>query len=153
MDQQDRLALEYLSRELATSETRIYDHISTTFRWLMATLFTANGGAIVALLSDGTRLAGSLCALAWFSAGIILSLIMGILSAFMGHRAIGPLTNARSRVHQGLITGETAEVKQALMELVEKQKMTWKMWLPTYAGLVSFACFVIGVLTIAAPLI
>lgn len=34
MDQQDRLALEYLSRELAKNETRIYDHISITFRWL-----------------------------------------------------------------------------------------------------------------------
>jgi hypothetical protein len=152
MDQQDRLALEYLSRELATNETRIYDHIATTFRWLMATLFAANGGAIVALLSDANRLPGELYALAWFASGIILSLVMGVLSAFMGHRVMRPLTNAKSKVHQGLITGETAEAEQALKELVDKQKMTWKMWSPTYAGLGSLACFIVGVATIAGSM-
>ena len=153
MDQQDRLALEYLSRELATNETRIYDHITTTFRWLMATLFAANGGAIVALLSDPSRLPGELHALGWFAGGLILSLVMGVLSAFMGHRVMRPLTNARARVHQGLITGDTKDAEQALAELVEKQKMTWKMWSPTYSGLGSLSCFIIGVVTFAGSLI
>lgn len=147
MDQQDRLALEYVAAELAANETRIYDHISTTFRWLMATLFTANGGATIALLSSATDFRGRLHALAWFAAGITSSLIMGILSAFMG------LTEARAKVHQSLIAGEPADAEQALSNLIEKQKMTWKTWSPTYAGLISFACFVAGVLTIAKPLI
>lgn len=150
MDQQDRLALEYLSRELATNETRIYDHIATTFRWLMATLFAANGGAIVALLGEASRLPGEANALGWFAAGVILSLIMGVLSAFMGHRVMPALTNAKAKVHQGLITGNTNEAEQALLNLVEKQKMNWKMWSPTYSGLGSLTCFIAGVVTIAA---
>jgi hypothetical protein len=153
MDQQDRLALEYLSRELATNETRIYEHITITFRWLMATLFTANGGATIALLSNGTQFRGELFALGAFATGIIFSLLMGILSAFMGHRVMSPLTNAKAKVHQGLITGNTTDAEEALKVLVQKQTMNWKLWSPTYSGLLSFACFVIGVVTIAAPLI
>lgn len=153
MDQQDRLALKYVAGELAANETRIYDHISTTFRWLMATLFTANGGATIALLNSRTDLVGRLPGLAWFAAGITFSLIMGILSAFMGHRVMRPLTEAKAKVHQGLITGDPADAEQALNKLIEKQKMTWKTWSPTYAGLLSFACFVVGILTIAQRLV
>lgn len=149
MDKQDRLALEYLSCELATKETRIYDHIATTFRWVMATLFAANGGAVVALLSDASRLPGERHALGWFAAGTILSLTMGILSTFMAHRVMPPLTNARAKVHQGLITGDSTDAEQALKVVIEKQKMTWWMWSPSYAGLASFGCFIIGIITIA----
>ena len=153
IDEQDRLGLEYIGRELATNETRIYDHVTTTFRWLMATLFAANGGAIVALCNAPPPLSGHLEAMGWFAAGTILSLAMGALSALMGHRVIRPLTNARAKLHQGLITGDAADAEQALLELVEKQKMNWKMWSPTYAGLGSLACFIIGIGTMACSMI
>lgn len=35
--------------QLVTSETRSVEHVTTTFRWLMATLFAANGCAMVTL--------------------------------------------------------------------------------------------------------
>lgn len=153
MDLQDRLALEYLSRELVTNETRLYEHVAITFRWLMATLFAANGGAIIALMGDGEDLPGSLNALAWFAGGTVLSLVMGILSTYMAHRATGPVANARAKVNQGLITGETAEAKRAVNDLLGKQKMTWWQWSPTYAGLAAFVCFVAGIVTIAGSII
>jgi hypothetical protein len=149
MDQQDHQALEFLSSELTLVENRLYEHISTTFRWLMATLVTANGGAIVALLSEGANLRGTENAVAWFAAGLVLSLLMGVLSAFWGHRAIPAITKARSAIRQGLIMGDITPAKQAVEDLLAQQRPTWKTWVPTYAGLGSLACFVIGLITIA----
>jgi hypothetical protein len=153
MDEQERLALEFVRGELTTSETRMYEHVSVTFRWLMATLFAANGGAIVALLSGNPSLRGRPEGLAWFAAGIILSLIMGILSTFMALRVLRPISDAKGKVHHGLITGDTAEALAALNLLIAKQKMTWKMWMPTYAGLLSFTCFVLGIVSMAKSLV
>jgi len=98
VDEKDRLALEYLSRELATNETRIYDHIAVTFRWVMGTLFAANGGAIIAILGRFSHSTDELYPLAWFAAGTILSLLVGILSAFMGLRVMAPIIRARAKV-------------------------------------------------------
>lgn len=153
MNEQDRLALQYVAEEIAKAEARIYEHVSTTFRWLMATLFTANGGAIVALLAHDVRLGGSLYALACFAAGTICSLLMGVLSTWMGHRAAPQLMNARGEVHQALITGDASEAQQVLANLVADQRMNWKKWSPTYAGLASLAFFIGGIATITVSLL
>lgn len=153
VNEQDRLALEYLSRELAMGEGRLYEHVATTFRWLMATLFAANGAALIALVGAGEWLPGGAYAMAWLAAGVALSLVMGILSTFLGYRAVTPISGVRAKVNVGLITGEIGNLKQELVSLGENQKMTWKKWSPTYAGLASFTCFVAGIAVIACAIL
>jgi hypothetical protein len=148
--EQDQLALEYLSGEFATYETRLYEEMGTTFRWVMATLFAANGGAIVALLHDGPRFLADTRALDFLAVGVIFSLLTGALSALMCLITIVPLTSMRAKVREALITKDIAKVEHALPQLVEKQKMKWWKWSPSGAGFVSFVSFVAGVIAIAS---
>src|SRR2546427_359535 len=81
----------FLRDWLATSESRLYEHITSTFRWLLGTLFAANGGAIIAVLNaaktDATHALYS--SLMWFAFGLLLSIGMGIASAFISLRFSG----------------------------------------------------------------
>lgn len=133
---------------LVTSEARLYDHISTTFRWLMATLFAANGGAIIALLSSPQR--ANVSALGWFAAGLILSIVMGILSSIWAFRALTSIERARWSIDQSLLTRETDT--ELLNNLVARLTLTWKTWVPSYAGVASLVCLLIGMLVIACCL-
>jgi hypothetical protein len=149
MEQQDRLALEFLSREFASTEAGLYDHIATSFRWVMATLFAANSGAVVALLNADRSLPGGRYPLGWFTAGMILSLVMGSLSVVMAQRQRALLAAARASVNQGLIMDDAEAADRALDEFKQKAEAAWWRDLPTYAGLCALICFIVGVLIIA----
>ena len=151
MDPKDRKALELFRDTLVLSESRMYEHVSTTFRWLMATLFAANGGAIVALMSGSSPPPGSSAALAWFAAGTVLSLVMGITSAFSGYRAANALWNVRAQVEHGLLTDTLP--KEVIEDFTTKQKRNWKTFIPSDVGLASLACFVAGIATMSRSLI
>jgi hypothetical protein len=151
MDEKERNALEILRNTLMTSEARIYEHVTTTFRWLMATLFTANGGGALALVNHGSNIDGSRAALGWFAVGVILALLMGVLSTFVAFRSSVAIMDARMHVERGLITDELPNA--AVVEFTTKQKPTWKTWMPSFAGIGSLICFVGGAATVAAALI
>jgi hypothetical protein len=81
---------------LATSEERLYDQINSSFTWLLATLFTANGGALVALVSkDNSQLGDLRVALVFFAVGVVASISMGIWNAVYASKAILPTTDLR----------------------------------------------------------
>lgn len=151
MEPVDRQALELLRDALALSESRIYDHVSTTFRWLMATLFAANGGAIIALLSDGAEPLRTFRALGWFAAGVILAIVMGAVSSFAGYRTAAAIWSARMQVEQGLLTNTVPN--EAIADFTAKQKPSWKTFIPTDVGVASLVCFIIGAGTVASSLI
>ena len=139
--------LRVLKSILTTSETQLFDHLGTTFRWLMATLFAANGGSILALLQREAPLLNlDREALAWFAAGMLLSILMGALSTLWGHLAYVRLFNIRLKVEQSLAEGL---LNDEILPSLEAEKPTWKTWIPSYAGVLSFACLLAGVLTIA----
>lgn len=140
--------LKIVRTTLVTTEARLYDHISTTFRWLMATLFAANGGAIIALLGSVQR--ANVCALGWFAAGLILSITMGILSGIWSFRAVNSIEAARWSIDQSLLTRETDD--ELLNKLVGRMKLTWKTWVPSYAGVASLVCVIVGMVAIACQL-
>lgn len=77
----ERKAVELARSELVTAESRVYSSVLQTFRWLMATLFAANGGALVALADK--KLAVPVSAMAIFAMGLALSLLMGTASTFI----------------------------------------------------------------------
>jgi hypothetical protein len=147
---EERSVLEYLSNEWARIEARLYDHVSSTFRWLMATTFAANGGAVVALLNDQSRLPGEAYALRWFAVGIVLSIITGVLSTIMGMVAINPLQRARAKAAEGLLIGDMSEMEKALPGYIEEQRMKWWMWSPSATGLGSLVTLIVGLVILSA---
>ena len=147
MNETDKEMLKVLKALLTRSETQLFDHLGTTFRWLMATLFAANGGSILALLHGAN--AQLYCireALAWFAAGMLLSILMGALSTLWGQLAYVRLYAIRLKVEQSLILDTVNdEIVPALID----EKPTWKTWVPSYAGVLSFTCLLMGILTIS----
>jgi hypothetical protein len=152
VQQQDRLAIEYARGEFLTQETRLYEHLSRSFQWLMATLFAGNGGGMVALLNEGAQdLPGRIYALGWFAGGIVCSLLMGVLTTFISLRVSTAMTKMRVKMDESLITGQSCE--KEFIDFLEGMKPNWKTWFPSYAGLTSLAFFMIGLGTIAGSLI
>lgn len=147
MTESEKELLKVVKSILTTSEAQLFDHLGTTFRWLMATLFAANGGSILALVQRETPLLSSnKGALAWFAAGMLLSILMGALSTLWGQLAYVRLFKIRMKVEQSLIEGTTNE---EIVPALNAEKPTWKTWVPSYAGILSFTCLLIGILTIA----
>lgn len=134
-----------------TSEARIYEHVTTTFRWLMATLFTANGAGVLALIDHGSHMRGGRAALGWFAVGVILALVMGVLSTFVAYRTSVAIMEARMHVERRLISDEPPMA--AVEDFTNKQKPTWKTLMPSFAGIGSLVCFVGGAATVAGSLV
>lgn len=152
MEQLEQKAIELVRSELLTNESRLYEHLWRTFQWLMATLFAANGGGIIALLNDGAHdLPGRIYGLGWFAAGLVLSLLMGVLSAFLSLRATTAMAKMRLRMEECLITRQSCA--QELLDFGNRMRPNWKTWFPSYAGAASFGLFIIGLATIAGSLI
>jgi hypothetical protein len=151
MDEMERKAIELMRGELLTQELRLYEHLSRTFQWLLATLFAANGGGIVTLLSGGAHdVPGRIYALGWFAAGLVFSLLMGVLTSLTSIRGTTAMTKIRIRMEECLITDESCE--KELADFIGKMQPSWKTWIPSYAGGTSFVLFVIGLGTIAGSL-
>ena len=144
MTGQEEKVLDLLRTHLITSEGRLYDHVATTFRWLMATLFAANGGAILALLQANPK-GGSIApaALGWFAGGVFLSILMGLLSSFWGHRASVRVTATRFKIDRAILEGA---MNHEILADISAQKPSWKTWVPSYVGILSFVCFTVGML-------
>jgi hypothetical protein len=142
MTGQEEKVLDLLRTHLITSEGRLYDHVATTFRWLMATLFAANGGAILALL-QAPQARMDPTALGWFAGGVFLSILMGLLSSLWGHRASVRVTTTRFKIERAMLEGA---MNAEILADIAAQKPNWKTWVPSYVGILSFACFSSGML-------
>ena len=140
--------LKIVRSDLVTGEARIYDHVSATFRWLMATLFAANGGAIVVVLSS-TKSA-NLGALGWFAGGLVLSILMATISSIWAYRAAAKIMKARVSIDQSLLTG-VVDIA-AFNDFVGQTALNWKTWVPSYAGAASLTCLIVGMVVIACTI-
>lgn len=146
----DAEALKIIRSNLVTGEGRLYDHVATTFRWIMATLFAANGGAILALLSsDNPRISANPVAIRWFAAGLLFSILVGVLSALWGLRAGIRYAKLRSRIDVCLLNYTPDE---QLVADFQAEKLNWKTFVPSYAAGSAFLCLILGVLSIASRL-
>lgn len=141
MTGQEEKVLDLLRTHLMTSEGRHYDQVATTLRWLMATLFAANGGATLALLQAAPQADIARTALGWFAAGVFLSILMGLLSSFWGHRASVRVTTTRFKIERAMLEGA---MNPEILADISAQKSNWKTWVPSYVGILSFACFSAG---------
>ena len=129
MTGQEDKVLDLLRTHLITTEGRLHDHVATTFRWLMATLFAANGGAILALFGSaqlGARTGDA--PLGWFGAGVFLSILMGLLSSFWGHRASVRVTTTRFKIDRAFLEGA---MNHEILTDIAAQRPNWKTWVPS----------------------
>jgi hypothetical protein len=142
-------ALKIIRSDLVTAEGHLYDHVATTFRWIMATLFAANGSAILALLASQIAVASTAEAIHFFAAGLLFSILVGVLSAIWGLRTSIRLARIRGKVDNSLL--EAVTNPEIVPDLI-KEKPNWKTFFPSYAAGVAFVCLILGVLTIASHL-
>src|SRR3954447_22834130 len=92
----DAQALQVIRQTLATGEGRAYDHVAAMFRWLLATLFAAHGGALLGLLGAHSPIIPDAAALTCFATGLVLCLLMGVASTLGGIRISTKLNRARA---------------------------------------------------------
>ena len=134
-----------MQQNIITYETRAYEHVAAMFRWILATLFTANGGAIVAVLSHSDVV--SLLALGCFAVGLVLSLFVGVASIFAGLRMTTKLNIAKVVADTMLLDG--VDRGQELIEKLDSFKITWKSYLPGFIGGASLLCLIAGMIAVA----
>lgn len=146
----DAEALKIIRSDLVTGEGRVYDHVATTFRWIMATLFAANGGAILAVFGSECRaISSNALAVRLFGFGLLFSILVGVLSALWGLAMSMRLAKIRAKVDESLLRGVVHdEIVPDLMNV----RPNWKTFVPSYAAGVAFLCLILGVLTIASRL-
>jgi hypothetical protein len=153
LDEISRKALESVRDEILTAEARLYEHNASTYRWLMATLFTANGAGLLALIGKSAEFAIPLYAFASFALGLILSISIGALSVFTSYRMSMKASLVRGKVIGALISdmADQAFVDDLLAKM-NAMRPNWKTWFPSYAAVASLLCLIIGMITAAGPL-
>lgn len=143
MTEGEEQALKIIHRDLLTAESRIYEHVASTFRWLMATLFAANGGAILAILnSPQTCTAPPRRALEFFAFGLTMSILMGILSTISGLHLGARYAKIRAKVAISLVNRVT---DQEIVPNLDSMKRSWKTWIPSLVGVISFLSLLAGI--------
>ena len=137
--------LDHVSTVLATSEARLYEQVNSSFNWLLATLFAANGGAVVAIVSRETL--ASPFALALFAAGVVCSISMGLSNAVYAAKAIMPTTDIRMTLV--LLAADKATHEQLQEKVTALNGVSWLKW-PMYGfGVLSLVCLVSGMAAFA----
>ena len=127
---------------MGTSEARLYEQVNASFNWLLGTLFAANGGAVVALVSRDTL--PPTLPLAFFAVGVVFRVLMGLLSAVYAAKAIMPITDVRMTLTL-LATGEAtpAQLQEKMIALDGFGMIKWSMY---GAGAFSLASLIGGMI-------
>jgi hypothetical protein len=147
--EEDRQLLSRLSSDLQTSETRLFTQVESTFKWLMATLWASNGGAVVACLG-ADQFASRLGVLPFvlFAIGLVLSITMGLINLLYAYASIGPTTEMKNIFIVGASTGEFAQAQVEPLTAKIKRSMVFR--LPLWScGIGSLLLFVAGMIVSA----
>ncbi|AMK24366.1 hypothetical protein [Sphingobium sp. TKS] len=140
--------MDHVIAVLGTSEARLYDEVNSSFNWLLATLFAANGGAVVAIVSRDT-LAYHI-PLTFFAVGVIFSILMGMGKAFYAAKAIIPMTDLKM-TFATFVAGQASfeQVQEKMSALDDFGSYKWAMY---SAGGLSLAALIGGMLSFACAM-
>lgn len=132
------------------SRTRLLDESSATFRWILASLLTINGGALIALLSsDNVVIEGKIVAGRYFCAGIFFAFFLAYMTSLSSVAALKPLMNLADFWIGALKTGELDEGDaQQLRELQTSMKSAVRPYsfASHVSGWLSVLCCLLGAL-------
>ena len=152
MDDGQKDLLLNVTSAMETGETRFYEQVNTTFRWLMATLWASNGGAMIALIGSRSDWgAADKMPLAWFAVGLVSSLFMGLTNLVYAAQAMKPMSDLKNAFTVAAFTGEfdQAEIEGFQSKLMGTTKFKWPLW---SFGIASLACLMIGLLQAGSAL-
>ena len=126
---------------------------SHSFKWITASLLAVNGGAAISVLNTSEiAVFWKILAGAWFSAGILTALLVGVVSQKINMQSVGPIQRSIGYWIGVVADGERVESFEGTLAAEAKaaQKFAWLV--PTL-GWVSGLFFVIGLGTIAFGLV
>lgn len=145
MDEDLKPITEHVSSVLGDGEARLYEQVNVSFHWLLATLFAANGGALVTLL--GRDVVASTLPLAFFAGGIVASILMGLANAIYATKSLLTLTDLKMTFVAFAAEQASFEELQGKIAALEGFKlMKWAMYV---AGIVSLALLIGGMIAFA----
>lgn len=142
MDEKEAKALVVLDGHLTVFEGRLYDHISSMFKWLVATLFAANGGALLSM-TDASRDRGPSCSAWFFGIGLICSILVGMSSSLIAMLSNRDITVTRTQIQIATLNGAIDDALRAKLSTTKKPSI-W-IWSPVAIGLISFLMFTAGI--------
>jgi hypothetical protein len=137
--------LEHVVAVIGTSEARLYEQVNSSFNWLLGTLFAANGGAVVALISRNTLV--STQSLALFAVGVVFSILMGLANAVYAAKVIIPLNDIRMTLT--LMAAGEAPPEQLQQKMASLNEFTWIKWAMYGFGVLSLALLIGGMAAFA----
>jgi hypothetical protein len=141
MDEKEAKALAVLDGHLTVSEGRLYDHISSMFKWLVATLFAANGGALLSM-THTSRDGGPSCSAWFFGIGLICSIAVGMSSSLVAMLSSRDITVTRTQIQIATLNGMIDDALRTKLSTV-KSASIW-IWTPVAIGVFSFLMLTIG---------
>lgn len=146
---EQRELLRGLSSDLQTAESRLFTQVESTFKWLMATLWASNGGALLATIG-AQEFAQKLGLLPFvcFAVGLVLSLIMGLINLLYCSRSMLPITELKNLFVIGSTVGDfDPDDVQPLVDRINRSTIfKWPLWA---SGIGSLVLLVIGAATAA----
>lgn len=124
------------------------------YKWILASLITINGGAIVALSNVADRIPTAALGEAggWFAAGCITAVLAGLAGALSANFTSGPMMESLLFWVDASATGKFDADKNES----NARKLTKRGWVTTGTavaiGLASLACFGLGAQNVAQHL-
>jgi hypothetical protein len=133
--------------ELSTildGRNRLMDEHAASFRWLTASLFAANGGALIALVgSDDIPAYARVWAGSWFTIGILFSLLTAWFNQRLVGRMIDPMTNLIA-FWGGIAHGLEFDEERHSELITAVKNSTKKSWAVQACGWIAALVFLCG---------
>ena len=148
MPTDEKNVFDYVKSVMETSEARLYEQVNTSFHWLLGTLFAANGGAVIALVSRATPT--SALPLAFFAAGVVFSILMGLANAVYAAKAILSTTDIKMTLM--LLAASEASLEELKQKIASLNEFKWLKWSMYVSGVLSLICLIGGMATFASTM-
>ena len=129
---------------ISEARNRLIDEHAASFRWLIASLFAANGGALIALgSSEEIPPYAKFWACGWFTLGILFSLLTAWFNQKIIQRAIEPMSALIA--FWGCVAHGLEFDAGKHNELIEKVQNSLKhTWPVRFSGWCALAMFLVG---------
>ena len=135
--------------ELSTAlgaRNRLVEEHAASFRWLIASLFAANGGAIIALsAADAVPTHAKLWAGAWFTVGILCSLLIARMNQSMIQKTLDPLSNLIA-FWGAVAHGMEFDGDEHTRLMDQARRSTKQSWPVQLCGWAAVLCFLFGMI-------
>jgi hypothetical protein len=128
------------------ARNRLMDEHAAAFRWLTASLFAANGGALIALVgSEDVPAYARMWAGLWFTTGICFSLLAAWFNQRVIQKLIDPLTRMIA-FWGGVAHGMEVDQESHANLIAALKESTKRSWPVQVCGWIAVAVFLFGML-------